>query len=616
MYPRPYANYTLLERLATGGMSEVDLARRAVDDAGFVRFLVVKRIRANHAEDQSFVRMFKDEARITSELRHTHIAQVYDFGRVGDEYYLALEYVPGTDLRAVLALLRKARQRMPVRMALRVAHDVLDALHYAHTRTDGQGRPMRIVHRDVNPRNIMLSIAGEVKLIDFGVARAADRLERTQTDHFKGKVAYMAPEQIKGGDLDQRVDVFALGLTLYEMLVGAGPFAGLEQTQILFKILQGDLPNFAVPKEWGGPGRDLAAVVNRALRPDPADRFADADAMRRAVAKVADSFGGLPTTAELRAWLGELDPDLERKVRAKLDTWSGPIALGPAGEPALVDDAHQPLDASGTLDRQRIAAPIEGTGSLSRTVAVTAGVGAATVLVGAGAVLLVAVVFLLAALGPSVWRNAGAGDPPTVAAVADPPPTSRLDDPGPAPAASSSAEPTRPLTIGKVAGPPEPVPGPAPQPSALPTRPAVTASTGAAPTAPTDTPKVAIVEVPQEPSPVERPVEPAPIAAVVAPPPTTTAPTATAPTTTAPIATALPEPAPAPRPPVATKVGFLQVSSEVRELTIVVDGKKTTFATPKRFEWPVGEYTVSVDGHAPQSVTVREGMVTTVVLKR
>ena len=330
MYPRTYAQYTLLERLATGGMSEVDLARRAVDDTGFVRFLVVKRIRANHVEDDAFVRMFKDEARITSELRHTHIAQVYDFGRVGDEYYLALEYVPGTDVRHVLGCLRKQRKRMPVRMALRIASDVLDALHYAHTRTDALGRPMEVVHRDVNPRNIMISASGEVKLIDFGVARATDRLERTQTDHFKGKVAYMAPEQVHGRDLDHRVDVFAMGLTLYELLTGRGAFAGLDQTQTLYRILQGQIPQLQVPKEWGAPGRSLTSLVGRALEVDPEQRYPTAAAMREAVRRVADEFGGLPTVSEVKAWLQEIDPELEGRIRDKLGRWSGPLAAGDA----------------------------------------------------------------------------------------------------------------------------------------------------------------------------------------------------------------------------------------------------------------------------------------------
>ena len=204
-YPRPYGTYLLLERLGAGGMSEVDLARRAVGEGSFVRFIVIKRIRGSNQIDEQYVRMFQDEARINAELSHENIAQVYDFGREGDEYYMAMEYVPGLDLRAVQIALAKKGKLLPVRIALTVLVGVLRALQYAHTRVDQLGRPMNIVHRDVNPRNVMLSINGEVKLIDFGVAKAADRLEKTEGNTMKGKFAYMAPEQIQGdGQIDGR----------------------------------------------------------------------------------------------------------------------------------------------------------------------------------------------------------------------------------------------------------------------------------------------------------------------------------------------------------------------------------------------------------------------------
>ncbi|MFT7519468.1 MAG: serine/threonine protein kinase [Kiritimatiellia bacterium] len=334
VYPRPYAQYTLLERIAVGGMSEIDLARHQLEDAGYVRFVVIKRIKTDHIEDDTFVRMFKDEARITSELRHTNIAQLYDFGRVEDEYYLVLEYVPGTDLRVVLKGLKKRRQRMPARLSLRVISDVLSALDYAHTRKDQLGRPMNIVHRDVNPRNIMVSLTGEVKLIDFGVAWAEDRLEHTMTDHFKGKVAYMAPEQISGGRrLDHRVDVYAAGLTLYEMLYGRGAFSGLDQTQIIYKILNDDVPPLCLPREWGQVGRDLVELVHKALAHDPDERFADAGAMKLRVDEVARNFGGMAHRDELVDFVHKLDPGLEDRLRSKMRSWTGrsaaPTELSP-----------------------------------------------------------------------------------------------------------------------------------------------------------------------------------------------------------------------------------------------------------------------------------------------
>ncbi|TVQ93201.1 MAG: serine/threonine protein kinase [Deltaproteobacteria bacterium] len=617
MYPRPYANYTLLEQLATGGMSQVDLARRSVDDAGYVRFLVVKRIRANHVEDESFVRMFKDEARITSELRHTHIAQVYDFGRVGEEYYLALEYVPGTDLRVILSTLRQRRERMPVRMALRIMHDVLDALQYAHTRTDAHGRSMNIVHRDVNPRNIMVSISGEVKLIDFGVARASDRLERTQTDHFKGKVAYMAPEQISGGDaLDHRVDLFAIGLTLYEMLVGAGPFAGMDQTQILFRIMQGRIPSFAPPRDWGESGRALAQVVNKALRADPDDRYPDADTMRRAVYQVAEAFGGLPTTAELREWLHALDPDLEPRVRQKMESWSGPIPLGRSGDPGS-DEVPFALDASGTMDARAIPpGDSSGSGTVTRTMVLT-GVGMATaLLIGGGAILavvllVVGLIYLppLLSAEPDAQATAEVNQAPPEPDPTERSPARKTDeseqgaesDGSSTAAAQESSKPAKPSS----STPPAPsvtAPKTAPeQRTPPPARSTSSASPRVAPETPSQ-PAVSIIEEPSptpSPSIVEIPSEPEPE-------PELTVRIGASDSASTPKA---PEPAPPPEPePEPAEPGKLTILSGNRGVPVFIDGKKTPYKTGDQFDWPSGDLTITADGHEPAKVTLHPRM--------
>ena len=206
-------------------MSAVDLARRSLDDAGYVRFLVIKRIH-NHLSDQDgFVRMFQDEARISAELQHENIAQVYDFGRIGDEWYLAMEYVPGVDLYGLVKSLRAQQRPLPLRIALRVLADILAALDYAHTRVDTYGRRMNIVHRDVNPRNVMLSTRGEVKLI--ARRREADnRAQETGVHTIKGKFAYMAPEQLDGLRVDGRADLFAVGIMLHELVSRRHPGAG------------------------------------------------------------------------------------------------------------------------------------------------------------------------------------------------------------------------------------------------------------------------------------------------------------------------------------------------------------------------------------------------------
>ncbi|MFM2246945.1 MAG: hypothetical protein RL071_3019, partial [Pseudomonadota bacterium] len=313
-YPRPYGSYMLLEPLGQGGMSEVELARRSVDASGYLRFLVIKRIHSRHTGDEGFVRMFQDEARINAELQHENIAQVYDFGREGDEWYLAMEYVPGVDLRQLQRALAQAGEGLPASVSLRVICDVLDALQYAHHRVDTYGRPMRIVHRDVNPRNVMVSVRGEVKLIDFGVAKADTRSEQTQGHAIKGKFAYMAPEQIEATrPVDGRADLYAIGLILHELLTGGHPFSGLSEVQVIHRVLSGRI----TPLPDTLPAA-LRTVHDHALAPDPDARFADAREMRVALEQAAVGVGGLASREQLAAFLRRAAPTAIEAITARL----------------------------------------------------------------------------------------------------------------------------------------------------------------------------------------------------------------------------------------------------------------------------------------------------------
>jgi serine/threonine protein kinase len=318
-YPRPFATYVLLERLGAGGMSEVDLARRANDDATG-RFVVIKRIRAGSSDERA-VRMFLDEARINAQLSHENIAQVYASGREGDEWFLEMEYVPGLDLRQLQVALARAGRLIPPRIAMTVLCGVLRALHYAHARVDQLGRPMRIVHRDVNPRNVMVSSQGEVKLIDFGVARAAERLERTESNQVKGKFAYMAPEQIEANqEMDGRTDLYAVGLMLHELLTGRSPFANLADVQILHRILAGKIP--PLPDDLPLPNLpDWRAVHQKALALHPDDRFADGETFRAAVERALAPLGGPAHPREIGALLLEATGDKVREITDRLRGW-------------------------------------------------------------------------------------------------------------------------------------------------------------------------------------------------------------------------------------------------------------------------------------------------------
>lgn len=354
-YPRAYAHYVLLERLGTGGMSDVDLARKMVDDGSFVRFAVIKRIKADRSTDESFIRMFKDEARITSELHHENIGVVYDFGKVDEEYYLALEYVPGIDARFLVNTLRERNQRVPVKVALRIVADVLGALDYAHNKKDTYGRKMGIVHRDVNPRNVMLSIRGEVKLIDFGVAKATDRLEHTRTDHVKGKYGYMAPEQISGLPIDHRTDVYAAGLLLHELLSGMSPFVGLNQVQILHRMTSGRAPDMPRVPELKDDSV-LRTVHDRALAQSPTDRYQTAADFVGGIRSVAEPIGGLPTNDQLAAFLYAVDPELTARLQRKMEVYGKVDHTRTTGHLAI--DLHEPdaqaPELHGSLDTMTV----------------------------------------------------------------------------------------------------------------------------------------------------------------------------------------------------------------------------------------------------------------------
>lgn len=429
-YPRPFGSYVLLERLGQGGMSEVDLARRAVDQAGFVRFLVIKRIHGQHTGDDGFLRMFHDEARINAELQHENIASVYDFGQEGEEFFLAMEYVPGCDLRHIQRALARRGEAFPLRMALRIVADVLAALDYAHNRVDTYGRSMNIVHRDVNPRNVMLSVRGEVKLIDFGVAKADNRAEHTVGHSLKGKFAYMAPEQIDGTlGVDGRADLFAVGIVLHELLVGASPFAGLTEVQTMHRILSGTLP----PVE-SRPSRPIPeavlAVYRQAVAGPQERRWQSAADMRKALVAAADHCGGIAGRGELATFLLTVDPGLGA-VAGRLEEWrehSQSQAAAPAPLPANLATPPD-TSSSGTLaERGTMSAAAAGAG-IGAVVAVTlvliaAAAGAWVVL---GTDLLKPDPTPVGEVGktrpaepPSVTRKKAAAGDPTAASGADP----------------------------------------------------------------------------------------------------------------------------------------------------------------------------------------------------
>ncbi len=280
--------YEPIRRLAVGGMAEIYLARLpGVGIEGFEKLVVLKRILPQHALDPELLRMFVDEARLSATLTHPHITEVYDVGTDGDAPFFAMEYVHGANLRELLRAHARAagRPAAPLQLAhaIGIVAAAADGLHYAHERVGPRGEPLGIVHRDVSPSNVLVSYDGAVKVSDFGIAKWAYQRTQTQEGTLKGKFAYMSPEQCRGRNVDRRSDVFALGTILYELTTGAPPFSGDSDLEILNWIATGAATPPSWPEERGVYPASLAAIVMRALAPDPADRFATMQALQIAL---------------------------------------------------------------------------------------------------------------------------------------------------------------------------------------------------------------------------------------------------------------------------------------------------------------------------------------------
>jgi serine/threonine protein kinase len=284
--PVSFGKYELVSRLAAGGMAEIFLARTK-SIQGFEKYLVIKRILQHRTQDPEFVRMFLDEARVAATLDHPNIVQIYDVGHVDNEYFIAMEYLRGHNLiEIVRAGAKLGYAKPPLEHVVSTLTQVCAGLHYAHEKRDFEGRSLEIVHRDVTPQNVVVSFDGSVKVVDFGIAKAATREVETLAGTLKGKIGYMSPEQCRGGNVDRRSDIFAVGIILFELTTGKRLYHERSDFDTLKKIIEGPVPS----------PRDLLpfypaflnAIVVRCLQKNPDDRYqtardlhADLDAFAR-----------------------------------------------------------------------------------------------------------------------------------------------------------------------------------------------------------------------------------------------------------------------------------------------------------------------------------------------
>lgn len=283
--PIPFAKYLLLERIAVGGMAEIWLA---VPREAPRRRLVVKRLLPSLADDPAFVTLFLDEARIGAQLDHPGIVPVHDLGREATGYYMVMDYVPGVDLRALLARQRQRRRFLPVPLSCWIAQRVAEALDHAHRGRGHGGRPLHVVHCDLSPANVLLGFDGGVRVIDFGVASAAFRAHREATV-LRGKFGYLSPEQVRGLPVDRRADVFSLGAVLHEALAGERLFRGPSDLAVLERVRTAAVQGPSARNPEVSPALDQ--VVLRALAREPADRFAWAGELAEALRPFAAGIG-------------------------------------------------------------------------------------------------------------------------------------------------------------------------------------------------------------------------------------------------------------------------------------------------------------------------------------
>lgn len=305
--------YQIVSRIAAGGMAEVYRGVSAGIE-GFRKKVAIKRVLPKLSANQDFIEMFLDEARLGAYLSHSKCVQVFDIGQGAGSHFIVMEYVDGADLKEVLDYLQREGRVLPVEVACLIALQICEGLAYAHGACDHDGEPLRIVHRDISPHNVLMTRFGEVKLVDFGLAKASSHLADEDEDIVKGKFGYLAPEVTRGRGADHRVDIFATGILLWEMLAGRRLFCGDTDLKT-FKLVQAaHVPDIREIRK--DVSDDLMAVVGKALAKDPDNRYGAANDMARDLGVVLVRMQRAVTYLELAQFVHATAEDRDRKKQA------------------------------------------------------------------------------------------------------------------------------------------------------------------------------------------------------------------------------------------------------------------------------------------------------------
>jgi eukaryotic-like serine/threonine-protein kinase len=355
--PKILGRYALFDEIAAGGMATIHLGR-LLGTGGFSRTVAIKRLHPHLAKDPDFRGPFLDEARLAARIRHPNVVQTLDVVALEGELFLVMEYVHGEPLSHLLRALAKTKQRLPFKVVGQIIADALNGLHAAHEATDDQGKPLGIVHRDISPQNVLVCTDGVARVLDFGIAKAAGRLHTTRDGQIKGKLAYMAPEQVNGGQLTRQVDVFATAIVLWESLTGRRLFRGASDAEVLFDILTDDAlaPPSSVAPELPTA---LDHVVLRGLQRDPSKRFATAHDMALAL----EAACGVIPRRQISEWVNRISQhqlDERSKVVAAIESISSDLLSDPGvpTERAPVRTTPAPISAGeGTPLSSEISTP-------------------------------------------------------------------------------------------------------------------------------------------------------------------------------------------------------------------------------------------------------------------
>lgn len=301
MEPVSFGKYTLLERINVGGMAEVFKAK-VFGVEGFERIVALKRILPAISADSEFVDMFINEAKIAVQLNHSNIAQIFDLGKEKDSYFIAMEYIKGVDLRAIFDIFQKSDDpKMPLEQACFIVMRICEGLEYAHNKCDESGRAFNLVHRDISPQNVLVSTEGDVKIIDFGIAKISGSADITEAGVLKGKFGYMSPEQVKGKRVDRRSDIFSTGVILYELCTGMRLFYSESDVQTLDKVRHAEVIPPSIYSKAINP--ELERIILKSLAVHPSDRYANAVDLLDDLQSFVFASGMSYSASQLRDWM-------------------------------------------------------------------------------------------------------------------------------------------------------------------------------------------------------------------------------------------------------------------------------------------------------------------------